>query len=263
MSLWILAGIWGHQVRFSSLSLCCHKKWWFVCLPCVCQSQFPPEGAPSISQPHPPPISLDIMGNAAGGGGHPNHSEDLTHLSHSELNIAVLSSSDSAVVHQPPGLFGGKGPQKEDKDGSARSLTDVRKGLERDQRKKDKHLCCASIQGEAMVYGIEARADSMCNSEKTALGEIYWRGVIKKEKQAEIWPDPNDSMACSHSGPLLYFRQSASDKVVLFESVLQSATHRDTHHIEVRQHIHRQHSLGHRSYKNTNAFFFSWKRAFY
>lgn len=145
-----------------------------VCLSSMCLPiTAPPKGAPSISQPQPPSISLDIMGNAAGGGGHPNHSEDLTHLSHSELNIAVLSSSDSGVVHQPPGLFGGKGPQKEDKDGSARSLTDVRKGLERDQRKKDKHLCCASIQGEAMVYGIEASADSMCNSEKTALGEIY------------------------------------------------------------------------------------------
>lgn len=83
---------------------------------------------------------------------------------------------------------------------------------------------------EAMVYGIEASADSMCNSEKTALGEIYWRGVIKKEKQTEIWPDANDSTACSHSGPLLYFRQSARDKVILSESVLQSTTHRDTYH---------------------------------
>jgi len=39
---------------------------------------------------------------------------------------------------------------------------------------------------EAMVYGIEASADSMCNSEKTALSEIYWQGVIKKVKQTEI-----------------------------------------------------------------------------
>lgn len=70
-----------------------------------------------------------------------------THLSHSELNIAALSSSDSVVLHQPPGLFGGKGPQKEDKNGSVWSLTDGRNGLERDQRKKDKHLSCASIQG--------------------------------------------------------------------------------------------------------------------
>lgn len=72
-----------------------------------------------------------------------------------------------------PGLFGGKGPQKEDKGGSVWSLTDVRKGLKRDQRKEDKHLRCASIQGEAMVYGIEASTDSMCNSEKMALVEIY------------------------------------------------------------------------------------------
>lgn len=140
-----------------------------MCLPITAL----PEGFHQSACPHPPAISLDINGQCGRGRGLPSHSKNPTHLSHSELNIAALSCSDSAVVHQPPGMFGGKGPQKEDKGGSVRSLTDVRKGLERDQRKEDKHLRCASVQGEAMVYGIEASADSMCNSEKMALGEIY------------------------------------------------------------------------------------------
>ncbi|KAK2876583.1 hypothetical protein Q8A67_020679 [Cirrhinus molitorella] len=160
-----------------------------------------PEGLHQSVCPHPPAISLDINRQCGRGRGLPSHSKDLTHLSHSELNIAALSCSDSAVVHQPPGLFGGKGPQKEDKGGSVRSLTGVRKGLERDQRTEDKHLCCESVQGEAMVYGIEASPDSMCNSEKTPLG------------------------------PLLYFRQSARDKVILPERVLQSTTYKETRHI--------------------------------
>lgn len=177
-----------------------------------------------------------------------------THLSHSELDIAALSSSDSVVLHQPPGLFGGKGPKKEDKNGSDGPWLMVETGWREIRGRRISTWAVQAYRVEAMVYGIEASADSMCNSEKTALGEIYWRGVIKKEKQTEIWPDENDSTACSHSGPLFFFRQSARDKVILSKvSFNQPPTEI---HITAGLHIHR------RSYENTNGFFFLEKEHF-
>ncbi len=238
----------SRKILFSP-SMCWQKKQWFVC-PHVSANHSSPRGFPSISLPTSSAISLDINGQCGRGRGLPSHSKNPTHLSHSELNIAALSCSDSAVVHQPPGMFGGKGPQKEEKGGSVRSLTDVRKGLERDQRKEDKHLRCASVQGEAMVYGIEASADSMCNSEKMALGEIYWRGVIKKEKETEIWPaqmDPwhalTQDLSCTSDNQqetrLEFFNQPPTKRHVTFNHA------------------------GLPFLMKTQQHFFSWKRAFY
>jgi len=65
------------------------KKWWFVCPPCVCQSQLSPRGLHQSVSPHPPPISLDINRQCGG------------HLSRSELNIAALKFRQSSSTSAP------------------------------------------------------------------------------------------------------------------------------------------------------------------
>lgn len=176
----------SRKILFSP-SMCWQNKQWFVC-PHVSANHSSPRGFPSISLPTSSCYQSRHQRAMRQGAGasEPQQEPDTSLTFRVKYRSSFMFRQCSCT--SAPGLFGGKGPQKEEKGGSVRSLTDVRKGLERDQRKEDKHLRCASVQGEAMVYGIEASADSMCNSEKMALGEIYWRGVIKKEKETEIWP---------------------------------------------------------------------------
>lgn len=81
-----------------------------------------------------------------------------------------------------------------------------------------------SKSGSAMSLTDEER-------EREIFCETCWPGVIKELRQGKIWPDP-DSVLSLRSSLLPYFRQSATDKVILLERVLQSTTRRQTqtHH---------------------------------
>lgn len=171
------------------------------------------------------PISLDINYPRVGGGGHLNQDQTPPH---SKLNIAALMSTQCSCT-SAPGPFDSKRPQKEDKSRSARPWL----MSERDQKKRDKRPGCVTAYRVMQWFmGLKPELTASVTQVKTALGVRYWRGVIKERRRRKIWR--------ALTQVLLYFRQSATDKVILLVRVLQSTTRRHTHTYTQTQNVHRQ-----------------------
>lgn len=167
------------------------------------------------------PISLDISCPRVGGGGHLN--QDPT-PPHSKLNIATLMSTQCSCT-SAPGPFDSKRPQEEDKSRSARPWL----MSERDQKKRDKRPGCVNVQGDAMVYGIEARADSKRNSSEDG---AWWDILTGCNKGAETKKD----LTCSHSGPPVL--QTISHRQGYSFSKSPSINHPQTHTYTQTQNVH-------------------------